>query len=109
MDESTFPEMTIVIFQQGSHWVAQGLEYDLTAQAKELRDLPAEFERVLVGHMYICEETGNIPFECLPKAPLRYWKHYAEQTTGLSGTLPSRPARLPRRTMRAPQVRYAVG
>lgn len=71
-------QVRTVIFREGDWWVAQCLDYDLAAQAKTLKDLAYEIQRVLVGHMVICKQEGITPFEHLPKAPEKYWELFSE-------------------------------
>lgn len=71
-------QVRTVIFKEGDWWVAQCLEFDIATQAKTLKDLAYELQRVLVGHMVVCKQEGIAPFEYLPKAPEKYWKMFGE-------------------------------
>jgi len=62
-----------VLFREGDWWVGQWLEYDISAQAKTLKDLTYELHRSLVGHIVICMQEGLKPFENMRKAPEEYW------------------------------------
>lgn len=71
-------QVRTVIFREGDWWVAQCLEFDLAAQAKTVKDLAYEIQRVIVGHMVVCKQEGIRPFEHLPKAPDKYWDMFNE-------------------------------
>jgi hypothetical protein len=62
-----------ILFREGDWWVAQCLDVDLAAQAKNEADLYYELGRILVGRIMASEELGVDPFASLPPAPRRYW------------------------------------
>ncbi len=66
-----------VVFRESDSWVAQCLEYDLTAQANSLKDLQYELQRTLIGHILAATEADQVPFERLAPAPKRYWEMFA--------------------------------
>lgn len=75
--------MDMVIFErEPGHWVAQGLQYDIGAQAANLPDLFYETQKSLVGHVLICDRYGQVPFECLPSAPQLYWDLWEQKQQG---------------------------
>lgn len=71
-------QLRTVIFREGEWWVAQCLDFDIATQAKTLKDLAYELQRVLVGHMVVCRQEGITPFVHLPKAPEKYWDMFSE-------------------------------
>jgi predicted RNase H-like HicB family nuclease len=71
-------QVRTVIFREGDWWVAQCLEFDIATQAKTLKDLAYDLQRVLVGHMVVCRQEGITPFTNLPKAPEKYWEMFSE-------------------------------
>jgi hypothetical protein len=79
-------QVQTVIFKEGDWWVAQCLEYDIAAQARTIKDLTYEIQRVLVGHMVACKQEGITPFSNLPKAPEKYWQMFQD---GLAVSPPS--------------------
>ncbi len=62
-----------VVFQEDDWLYAQCLEYDIAAQARTLESLTHELQRIILGHMAICEENGLEPFRNLPRAPQKFW------------------------------------
>ena len=65
-------EMSVLIFKESGWWVAQCLEYDIAAQARTLKDVQYEFQRVFLGRIFAAQELGIDPFEGIPPAPDEY-------------------------------------
>ena len=65
--------LDVLAMKEGEWWVAQCLQYDLTAQAKTLPELRYAFEYALVGHIITSLENNLEPFDSLPAAPKEYW------------------------------------
>jgi hypothetical protein len=59
-------------------WVAQCLQYDITAQAETIEKLQCRFERILTGTIILALENEEEPFANLNPAPQRYWTQYGE-------------------------------
>lgn len=74
MTKKSSYSISVVIFQEGDWWVAQGLEFDIATQAKTPSDLDYELQRILIGHMVSAKEEGVEPFATLPPAPQEYWE-----------------------------------
>ena len=65
--------LDVLVTKEADWWVAQCLQYDLTAQAKTLADLRYAFERALVAQVVVSIERKVEPFDSLPSAPRKYW------------------------------------
>lgn len=65
--------LRVVVFQEGDWLCARCLEYDLGTQARNLEDLLADLQRMILGHIAICAENGLTPFSKLRRAPKKYW------------------------------------
>ncbi|MFH1934290.1 MAG: hypothetical protein ABIN18_22285 [Pseudomonadota bacterium] len=65
-------KVNILIFQEKGWWVAQCIEYDIVAQARTLKDVQNEFQRIFCGRISIAEQLGLKPFEDIPPAPEAY-------------------------------------
>jgi hypothetical protein len=63
------PILNVLVTKNDGWWIAQGVEYDIVAQARSLDDLEYEFERMVIVHIATCEQFGLEPFESLPPAP----------------------------------------
>lgn len=84
-----------ILFERDpGEWVAQCLEYDIGAQADTLPNLFYELQRSLVGHVAMCLQHGQKPFESLPSAPPEYWEKWRRETY-VPITPPRIPFRLP--------------
>lgn len=65
----------VIIKKEDSHWVAQCLEYDIAAQAKDLNDIDYAFQRSFVGHIVACNERG-LDWKKIDKAPTVFWEMF---------------------------------
>lgn len=88
--------ISAVLFQEEDWWIAQCLEYDLSAQAKTLPDLHYELERVLVSHLVVSAELGQDPFTGFEPAPQKFWDMYSQAQLSLAGQ--RHPFRVPQPT-----------
>jgi hypothetical protein len=66
----------VVIFRNGPFLIAQCLEYDIATQARELKELLYDVERILSAHILVASQDGSEPFAKIPKAPKRFWQMY---------------------------------
>ena len=67
-----------VVFQEGSWLLAQCLEYDLVAQARNLRQLSRALQVLIAGHVAVRLRHKQPPFRDLPRAPDKYWTMYRQ-------------------------------
>lgn len=67
-----------VVFQEGEWLCAQCLEYDLVAQAKNVRQLSRALQRLIVGHVAVRLRHEQQPFHDLPRAPEKYWAMFRQ-------------------------------
>lgn len=65
-------EVNVVAFQEGDVWVAQCVEYDIAAFAKNILDLPKAFERALAANVCANADLGRKAFDGIPQAPGRF-------------------------------------
>lgn len=86
-----------------SWWVAQCLEHDIVAQARQIRDALHEISRMLVGRLVVADQLGVDPFDGIPAAPREMWDEFEkgsllapteESSYAVEGALHS-PALLP--------------
>jgi hypothetical protein len=61
-----------VAFKDGETWVAQGIEYDIVAQADDVILLPDAFSRAVLENILIAEHLGRKPLEGIKAAPFRF-------------------------------------
>ncbi|MCW5695169.1 MAG: hypothetical protein KIS96_00395 [Bauldia sp.] len=65
--------MNALVFRDGDHWIAQGLEFDIAAQASSLDDIHGAFFKALAANAAASIELGLEPFEGIGAAPQRFW------------------------------------
>ena len=81
--KSTMPTsfvFRVLLFKEGDHWVAQGLEYDVAAQGRSREETKAAFQRTFIGRLLFDVERGREPLKGVERAPAQYWKVFAELT-----------------------------
>lgn len=57
--------LNLLISEEGEWYIAQGLEYDIVAQAKTIEDVIYEWQRLILSRICIGKELGIDPFEGL--------------------------------------------
>jgi hypothetical protein len=70
--------LSAVVYRDGDLWIAQGLEYDICAQARTFPQLHTAFLEVIVANAAVCLELGREPLEGIDPAPQRFWNMYRE-------------------------------
>ena len=89
--------LTVILFERSpGEWVAQCLEHDIGAQARNFHDLFYELDKSFWGHVAICLKHNQQPFECLPRAPQYYWKKCRQEQYAKVSRPPRTPFRIPR-------------
>ncbi len=68
--------LQVLLYKKEDWWIAQCLEYDITAQAKTLEDVQYELSRLFIFRFIACKEEGIDPLESLPPAPQKFWDMY---------------------------------
>jgi hypothetical protein len=69
-------EISAVAFKEGNCWIAQGLEYDISAQANTLNELHKKFMFSVAANLAVCVELGRAPLEGIGRAPEEYWEMF---------------------------------
>ncbi len=65
------------------------MEYDIAVQAKTVRDLEYELQRVIMGHVFASQENGREPFEGLLAAPAEFWEKFDKEALRVESSFPS--------------------
>jgi hypothetical protein len=71
-------QLNLLIFKDCDWWVAQCLEYDIAAQARTLKDVQYEIQRVIIGRIAAAKQLGTDPFEDIPPAPEEYHRIFKD-------------------------------
>jgi len=69
-------EVSVLLTQEGNAWVAQCLQYDVTAQGSSIASAKENFERMFVGQIIADISVGRDPLEAIPQAPRLYWDKF---------------------------------
>lgn len=64
--------VSVLIFREANRWVAQGLEYDIAAQADSIPAVKKAFFRAFFSQAAVNVENGKEPLEDVPEAPAFY-------------------------------------
>jgi hypothetical protein len=70
--------VSVLIRQEGAVWVAQGLEYDITAQGKNIREAVERFEKVFVSQVFLDVRMNKQPLQGVKQAPREYWAQFED-------------------------------
>ena len=100
--------LSVVVLKEGDWWVAQCLQADLATQTKNFHDVNYQIERMIVGHIVLCEQVGLTPFESLPSAPKKYWDLFKECEQRLAAVVPPKFSAGTRSTRPTAEVRIAA-
>jgi hypothetical protein len=71
-------KMSILIQQEHDIWVVQGLEHDIAAQGKTLKEAIQSFHCVLAGQIHLDMENQREPLQGFEQAPDEYWAKFKE-------------------------------
>lgn len=68
--------LKILLFTEGSTWIAQSLQIDITAQGDSHTKALERLSVLFWAQYYLDEQAGRIPFSAALKAPKRYWEMF---------------------------------
>jgi hypothetical protein len=61
-----------IAYKEGDAWIAQGIEYDIVAQAGDIISLPDAFTRAVMENICIAEHLGRNQLEGIGSAPSHF-------------------------------------
>lgn len=70
-------------YKDGTIFIAQGLEYDITAQAPKISELLDRFSEKLACEAMISQERGVSIFHGIPQAPPEFWESFDRSTISM--------------------------
>ena len=79
-------QINAVAFQEAGTCAAQGIEYDIVAQADEVKDLLYAFLRAVMENNCITEHLGRAPMAGIGQAPERFKVMYDASQTEMRPT-----------------------
>lgn len=71
-------EISAVLYQEGDCWIAQGLEFDITAQAPSLQEVHQKFVTKVMTEVVISLDLQKNPLEDIREAPIEFWRMYKD-------------------------------
>lgn len=77
----------VLVLQDGDQYLAQGIDYDLGAQAPSERQAIQSFVRIFKAHVRRDLELGRAPLEGVPPAPERFFNAWECLEKGRDGRL----------------------
>lgn len=75
--------LRVLLRKKGDWWVVRGLEKDVAAQAHEIGDAIYEFQRVLMGHVFLDIREGKEPLVDIPAAPALFLEEWSRGITAV--------------------------
>src|SRR6185436_12917274 len=66
----------VVFFEEDGWWIAQCLERNLVAFARDPRELKRKLDVVIRVQIEADRDAGVEPFSLLPQAPRRFWQMF---------------------------------
>lgn len=81
-------EINCLFYQEEDTWVAQGLEYDITAQASSLPEAHKKFFMKLIAEVVIAMDLGREPYFGLAPAPGQFWRLFDESKMAVTRDSP---------------------
>jgi len=66
-------KLSILLLREADGWVAQCLDYDITAQGQTIAAAKEAFARTFAGQVVVDVQRGVEPLTGFNSAPLEYW------------------------------------
>ena len=85
-------QIRVIAYREGDAWIAQCIEYDITAHASDPSELPMAFTRALAEYVCITQQLGREPLAGIKPAPERFKALFE---TASSELRPVNPQHLP--------------
>jgi hypothetical protein len=80
------PDLRFVVLKEGSHLVAQCLQFDIAVQGRSMEQLSQRLEHTLAAQVLIDSHYGRRPFEGIEPAPKSYWQAWEKSQARLVPT-----------------------
>ncbi|MGB7217933.1 MAG: hypothetical protein WBD07_03905 [Vicinamibacterales bacterium] len=72
--------LSVLFFQEGDTWVAQGLERDIAAHGRSIEEARIAFERTLSGYIQLAVKHHQEPLVSMRRAPDVFWAAFERVT-----------------------------
>ena len=81
-------DLRVLLFKDQEHWIAQLLEFHITAQGETTEDAIYELSRLISGEMVMRKKGMLQPLDDIPRAPHKYWEWYEMATPSEHSLIP---------------------
>ena len=70
-------EISVVLYEEDGGWIAQGLQFDITAHGKNPIEAAKRFDLKVGAELAISFELGDsLPLAGVPQAPPQFWEMF---------------------------------
>jgi hypothetical protein len=91
MEKDQFP-VSVVLYQEDGIWIAQGLQYDITARGADPVEASERFNQKIGAEFIMSMEIGEEPLSGVPRAPQEFWDMY--EAAKMRGTVEATPIQI---------------
>lgn len=89
-------EIGVILYPEGGFWIAQGLEFDITARGDTPTDASERFNAKVGAELVISLEVGDAsPLAGVGRAPQKFWDMYDKAKMRLERIEDNEPIALP--------------
>lgn len=79
MDRIDLGTVDVVLYQEEGQWIAQGIQFDVTARGGTPQEASDRFHWKLVAELVISNEVGDAaPLAGVPPAPQKFWQMFTK-------------------------------
>lgn len=68
--------VSVVLYQEDGIWIAQGLQFDITARGSDPVEASERFNQKIGAEFIMSMEIGEEPLAGVPRAPQEFWDMY---------------------------------
>lgn len=86
------PHIRAIVFKEGGFYVAQCLEYDVSAQSSTIEGLIDRLELTLEAEFEACETAGKAPKDCIGPAQNYYHELWDKRALNVERVKVASPA-----------------
>ena len=80
--------ISVIAYQEGDCWIAQGLEFDVTAQASSPQTVFEAIAAKLAAEVAISIDLGEEPLQGIKPAPQEFWRMYEASRMSVDAEVP---------------------
>ncbi len=78
-------EISVVMYEDNCVWIAQGIEYDITARGASPAEAARRFDRKVGAELVMSFELGDqVPLAGVGPAPQKFWRMFTDSHETLS-------------------------